>query len=1118
MKNNNILGMVALLWIMVMSMNHVVGQTYQIPTSGTTNVTGCSGIVQDPGGSGDYSNSCNGYLVITSDQTGCMPHISGSYNTESSFDYLYVYDGTTTSGTQLAYCTGTGTVDVTSTTGSLMLYFHSDGSVVRSGFDLNLTCSGGCGCGGPVVTYSTSSGHILVNWNAATGVTHYFIEYGPHGFTPGNGTRTRVTGTSYNISGLTDGMQYDVYVWFDCGDDNQLTNEVGTMISATPNNIFFVPSSGNNSVTACNGILYDHAGPDGNYNNSCSGYTIIYPDEPTCVVHLEGSYNTESCCDHIYVYDGAGTGGTLLGQFQGTGTINVSSTTGPLTVQFTSDGSVVYSGFSLQFSCRGSCSCGGSPYGVTVVQGNTGVLVSWDAGLDPDVHNFIIEYGLSGFTPGTGTTVMTSDTSYELIGLTTLATYDIYIYYDCGGDNVITDETATIITFCVPDAVACIDFSDWSNPAITCTYGTFDNPYATVGVVDNGYASVESRHTINYINETDPRTNDELQTIPPCELYSVRLGNWNTNYEAESISYDFNVDTNNADILLLKYAAVLENPGHSTEEQPRFDFEILDQNGNQIDPTCGYASFIPGGPGMGDWHTTGSLMWKDWTNVGFDVSAYHGQTIRVRLTTYDCDQGGHFGYAYFTLGCKKRTIVAETCGEMLSNTYTAPAGFAYQWYYEDQPGNIICTDQSCSVTVGSGHQNLHCHVSFIGNPSCGFDLMTSLTARYPLASFAPERDGCTWSFMMNNNSAVSDDGETPNDFFEPCESAHWDFGDGTTSDEYNPSHEFPGPGTYVITLISGLSQDACLDTTTFTVDLMGNYPVITGNPYYDAICKGDGTTLIASGGNTYRWYVGNELISENASVYVEPEQTTTYTLVSVGADNCEVTIEHELTVNPTSDSYLTDSICQGENYTLHGFSLPPQLSAGTFSPQIVLRNQYGCDSTVHLTLTVKPLPNTSLGRPFNHCFEDFGDAALLVPEANCDTYLWSSGATTQGISVSEEGTYSVTASKNGCENHGEITIYNVCPFNIYLPNCITPTNVDGINDVFKLPTTKDIAEFAIHIYDRFGKLVFSSTDPNFSWDGNINGKIMSNATYTYRIDLTTTGAEKRVIKGILTVL
>ena len=505
MKNNNILGMVALLWIMVMSMNHVVGQTYQIPTSGTTNVTGCSGIVQDPGGSGDYSNSCNGYLVITSDQTGCMPHISGSYNTESSFDYLYVYDGTTTSGTQLAYCTGTGTVDVTSTTGSLMLYFHSDGSVVRSGFELNLTCSGGCGCGGPVVTYSTSSGHILVNWNAATGVTHYFIEYGPHGFTPGNGTRTRVTGTSYNISGLTDGMQYDVYVWFDCGDDNQLTNEVGTMISATPNNIFFVPSSGNNSVTACNGILYDHAGPDGNYNNSCSGYTIIYPDEPTCVVHLEGSYNTESCCDHIYVYDGAGTGGTLLGQFQGTGTINVSSTTGPLTVQFTSDGSVVYSGFSLQLSCRGSCSCGGSPYGVTVVQGNTGVLVSWDAGLDPDVHNFIIEYGLSGFTPGTGTTVMTSDTSYELIGLTTLATYDIYIYYDCGGDNVITDETATIITFCVPDAVACIDFSDWSNPAITCTYGTFDNPYATVGVVDNGYASVESRHTINYINETDPR-------------------------------------------------------------------------------------------------------------------------------------------------------------------------------------------------------------------------------------------------------------------------------------------------------------------------------------------------------------------------------------------------------------------------------------------------------------------------------------------------------------------------------------------------------------------------------------------------------------------------------------
>lgn len=85
---------------------------------------------------------------------------------------------------------------------------------------------------------------------------------------------------------------------------------------------YTVPSSGSNTITACSGTVYDCGGTS-SYANSCSGYLIINPGTPGCQVHLEGPYNTESCCDHIYIYDGAGTSGTQLGQFQGTGTINV---------------------------------------------------------------------------------------------------------------------------------------------------------------------------------------------------------------------------------------------------------------------------------------------------------------------------------------------------------------------------------------------------------------------------------------------------------------------------------------------------------------------------------------------------------------------------------------------------------------------------------------------------------------------------------------------------------------------------------------------------------------------------------------------------------------------------
>lgn len=1089
----------------------VFAQNYTIPSSGSTTVTGCSGIILDPGGTGQYPNSCNGYMTITASETGCMPRIYGSYNTESSYDYLYVYDGTNSNGTRLANCTGTGTVDVTSTTGSLYLYFHSDGSVQRDGFALTLNCTGGCNCGGPVLTYSTSSGHIIVNWSPGNGVTHYFVEYGPHGFTPGTGTRTRVTGTSYNISGLTDGMEYDVYVWFDCGDDNVITTEEPSMISATPNNIFFVPASGNNSITACNGVLYDHAG-EGAYSASCSGYTVIYPENPGCVVHLEGDYYTESCCDHIYIYDGVGTGGTLLGQFEGTGTVDVISTTGPMTVHFTTDGSVQYDGFHFQFSCQGSCTCGGSPYGLQVTQSQNGLLVSWNPSLDPELLHYIVEYGPAGFTPGTGTTVVVTGNSYEIIGLTALNTYDIYVYYDCGDDGVVTDENPGVITFCVPDASACIDFTDWNNPAIHGTYGTFANPYQTQGIVDNGYSSSTSRHTLHYISEPDPRTGGGLMTVPPCELYSVRLGNWSTDSEAESIAYDYAVDTSDADILLLKYAAVLEDPSHSASEQPRFDFELLDQNGNRIDPTCGYASFIANA-NLG-WHNYNSILWKDWTYVGFDVSAYHGQTVRVRMTTYDCDQGGHYGYAYFTLNCKKRTITAETCGEMLSNTYTAPAGFNYSWYYEDQPNNVLSTDQSCSVVVTGGHSTLHCHVSFVGNPSCGFDLTTSLSSRYPLASCAPERDSCTWSFNMNNTSTISFDGVNPSGTNENCETAHWDFGDGTTSDAYSPTHEFPGPGTYNVTLIAGISNDECQDTVHLVIDLLGNYPAISGD--FD-LCLGEGTTLYATGGNTYIWSENGIELGRDNSIYLEPTATTTYTLNSIAADGCEVEISQEVVINPTSEYAFTDSICQGDSYRLHGFNLPAQLAAGTFPYTLIVPNQYGCDSTVTLTLIVKPEPNAILPRPFNHCFEDYGDAVLTVPTSGCE-YQWSTGATTQNIAVSQGGDYSVTATQNGCTSTGETTIYDVCPFNIYLPNSITPTNNDGINDVFRLPTTKGIAVFEINIFDRWGRVVFRSEDPNFEWDGNVGGKILSGRVYTYRIDLTTDGHEKRIISGSITVL
>lgn len=62
---------------------------------------------------------------------------------------------------------------------------------------------------------------------------------------------------------------------------------------------------------------------------------------------------------------------------------------------------------------------------------------------------------------------------------------------------------------------------------------------------------------------------------------------------------------------------------------------------------------------------------------------YDGEDIKVRFTTYDCSQGGHYAYAYFTVDCANGHIETENCGPEAQVTCVAPEGFAYYWYKND---------------------------------------------------------------------------------------------------------------------------------------------------------------------------------------------------------------------------------------------------------------------------------------------------------------------------------------------------------------------------------------------------------------------------------------------------
>lgn len=116
-------------------------QIYVMRSHGRSEIHFCNGVILDPGGTDYYSNDCDSYLVISPDiSPGYDIKIQGPFEIENCCDYIDVYDGTSTDGELLKRCKGNGKCDVTSSTGNLFIHFHSDGSVVQSGFVFTVSC------------------------------------------------------------------------------------------------------------------------------------------------------------------------------------------------------------------------------------------------------------------------------------------------------------------------------------------------------------------------------------------------------------------------------------------------------------------------------------------------------------------------------------------------------------------------------------------------------------------------------------------------------------------------------------------------------------------------------------------------------------------------------------------------------------------------------------------------------------------------------------------------------------------------------------------------------------------------------------------------------------------
>src|SRR6056297_3155309 len=123
----------------------VNAQTYEITDGGTVNT--CSGTLYDSGGaSGNYSSNETETITICSDNSAPVEMTFTSFETESGFDDLTIYDGPNTGNPVLGVYDGNDLQGqtVTASGNCLTLTFSSDGSVTDPGWEAEISCFANC--------------------------------------------------------------------------------------------------------------------------------------------------------------------------------------------------------------------------------------------------------------------------------------------------------------------------------------------------------------------------------------------------------------------------------------------------------------------------------------------------------------------------------------------------------------------------------------------------------------------------------------------------------------------------------------------------------------------------------------------------------------------------------------------------------------------------------------------------------------------------------------------------------------------------------------------------------------------------------------------------------------
>jgi gliding motility-associated-like protein len=379
----------------------------------------------------------------------------------------------------------------------------------------------------------------------------------------------------------------------------------------------------------------------------------------------------------------------------------------------------------------------------------------------------------------------------------------------------------------------------------------------------------------------------------------------------------------------------------------------------------------------------------------------------------------------------------------------------------------------------------------------------------------------------------------------------WDFGGGgtpNTSSDQNPNNIcFASVGSFNVALT--VTDDNGTDSTIETINVIScaSGPTAQFSLPIDTICVGDCINFqdnsIGNNISAWSWDFGsgalpstsNEANPNNICFNTSGNVVISLTVTDEnGTDNVtQVLIVEDCPPSgnpPTASFSFSGLTCVGEciDFVDNSFNNPtswewtfdgaspsssnsqnPQNicfnAPGNYNVSLTVSNEFG-SQTINDIVTITPLPSITVFADTTIALG--GTATLEVFTTSVGNLSWNpldgldcSDCAIVDASPDLPTMYIATITDaNGCSNSDSVFVNIDFQENIGVPSAFSP-NGDNFNDVLFVKG-EGIQTMVFRIFNRYGQLVFSSTDQSVGWDGKMNGTPLNQGVFAYTLEYT----------------